>query len=376
MKLKIRPYARLITMLGDQLIKNESIALIELIKNCYDADASWVKVSFVDFEEGYQNTNKSKIIIEDDGCGMNFDILVKHWMNPGTPEKLKRKENQSYVTKKGRILQGEKGIGRFAIFKLGSDITIITRRQKSDFNGNFIDKGEDSEFVLRYNFSKYDSDFLTENHEPKELFLDDLNVNLEEITPPDHICEKPFNLAGFINTIRKPYGTRIEITNLKSEWTEKKIKKIKQDTEKLQPIFTDHTTDFNIYFVNGNNNLIFNDSYYDRLTKCFEKAVFKIDNGRYDEQSKQIYFDINGKSEILNFNSPEIKGIKKFQELFNNKQKTECGSFRFMFYIFDLNADPEFSTKNVLDKEEKTIVKNHRIYLYRDGIRVMPYGRS
>lgn len=44
--LKIRPYARLITMLGDQLIKNEIIALVELIKNSYDADASWVKVSF------------------------------------------------------------------------------------------------------------------------------------------------------------------------------------------------------------------------------------------------------------------------------------------------------------------------------------------
>ena len=47
--LKIRPYARLLTMLGEQLIKNEQIALAELIKNSYDADAEWVKVRFVDF---------------------------------------------------------------------------------------------------------------------------------------------------------------------------------------------------------------------------------------------------------------------------------------------------------------------------------------
>lgn len=48
-KLTIRPYARLLTMLGDQLIKNEQIAVLELIKNAYDADADWVKLSFVGF---------------------------------------------------------------------------------------------------------------------------------------------------------------------------------------------------------------------------------------------------------------------------------------------------------------------------------------
>ena len=64
--LPIRPYARLITMLGDQLIKNETIALIEIIKNSYDADASWVKVNFVDFNEDGSINKNSKIIIEDD----------------------------------------------------------------------------------------------------------------------------------------------------------------------------------------------------------------------------------------------------------------------------------------------------------------------
>ena len=90
-KLKIRPYARLLTMLGDQLIKNEIIALVELIKNSYDADASWVKVSFIDFGEDFSIKPISKIVIEDDGCGMNAEILEKHWLNPATPDKLKRK---------------------------------------------------------------------------------------------------------------------------------------------------------------------------------------------------------------------------------------------------------------------------------------------
>ena len=62
--LTIRPFARLLTMLGDQLIKNEQIAVIELIKNAYDADADWVKVSFEGFTESLNITPESRIIIE------------------------------------------------------------------------------------------------------------------------------------------------------------------------------------------------------------------------------------------------------------------------------------------------------------------------
>lgn len=92
--LKIRPYARLITMLGDQLIKNERIALVELIKNAYDADAEWVKVSFLNFNDDFTVNSDSKIVIEDDGNGMSEQIIEKHWLNPATPEKKKRKKNK------------------------------------------------------------------------------------------------------------------------------------------------------------------------------------------------------------------------------------------------------------------------------------------
>ncbi len=93
-KLQIRPYARLLTMLGEQLIKNERIALIELIKNSYDADADWVKVTFQGFGNNYQIKPGSKIIIEDDGIGMNLDIVEKHWLNPATPEKKDEKRKR------------------------------------------------------------------------------------------------------------------------------------------------------------------------------------------------------------------------------------------------------------------------------------------
>ena len=88
-KYPIRPYARLLTMLGDQLISDERVALVELVKNSYDADASWVKISFNNFVATYKEdgelaglkkTESSTIAIEEDGCGMTRDVIVKHWL--------------------------------------------------------------------------------------------------------------------------------------------------------------------------------------------------------------------------------------------------------------------------------------------------------
>ena len=110
--LKIRPYARLLTMLGEQLIKNERIALIELIKNAYDADASWVKVTFEGFSENFGIIADSKIIIEDDGVGMDSELIRKHWLNPATPEKKLRKEVKE-TTLKGRVLREKKVLDVF-----------------------------------------------------------------------------------------------------------------------------------------------------------------------------------------------------------------------------------------------------------------------
>ena len=126
-ELKIRPYARLLTMLGEQLIKNEQIALIEILKNAYDADAENVSISFNNFGDSYEILPESEIVITDDGHGMNDTVIREHWLNPATPEKKRRREKNNGRTKRGRVIQGEKGIGRFALFKLGADIKVITR---------------------------------------------------------------------------------------------------------------------------------------------------------------------------------------------------------------------------------------------------------
>lgn len=375
-QLKIRPYARLLTMLGDQLIKNELIALVELIKNSYDADASWVKVSFLNFTEDYSLTPTSKIIIEDDGCGMNADILRKHWLNPATPDKLKRKA-ENPKTQKSRILQGEKGIGRFAIFKLGKKITITTRRQKQNLDGSFIDQGEEIENVLTYDFSQYDNDFLSEAGEEKELFLEELTVDLVQRAPTSIV--KKDVVLGATRKKRNPYGTIIEITDLKTKWSVARVNRIQQNIGKLQPIFSEEdAADFSVWIYKDSALNVSNDSYKRELNNCLEnKSVLKVTNGRFTCGENTITFDLNGNLIHLSFNDPDIRGLaqfKKFKELEEKGQEIECGSFNFEFYIFDFNVDSENLAKYYLSKDEKSVIKEHRIYLYRDNVRVMPYG--
>ena len=371
--LTIKPYARLITMLGDQLIKNELIALVELIKNSYDADASWVKVSFIDFAPDYSLTATSKIIIEDDGCGMNADILKKHWLNPATPDKLRRKAVNA-KTEKGRILQGEKGIGRFAIFKLGKTIKITTRRQRQDDEGHFIDEGDDVENTLVYDFSIYDDNFLKENGQDKDLFLENLPVEFSQ-APPTTIVPKEI-ILGTTKRKRKPYGTIIEISNLKTKWTDLRVARVQKEVGKLQPIFSQDTdSDFGVWIYKDNQLNTYQDRYKEQLQNCLEnKSVFKVTHGRYSSTDNIISFKINDQDVRLDFKDSDISGLKQFKKFNTPEYKTECGSFRFEFYIFDFNVDSENPSKYFLDNDDKKIIREHRIYLYRDGLRVMPYG--
>ena len=102
MKSYFEPTGRLIMSIGKDLIKDLPAALVELVKNSYDADASYVKITYIKNEDGLN------IIVEDDGHGMSQDTVLNAWMVPSTDYKLKKKNSP-----KGRVYQGRKGIGRY-----------------------------------------------------------------------------------------------------------------------------------------------------------------------------------------------------------------------------------------------------------------------
>lgn len=378
--LKPRAYARLLTMIGDQLIKNEKVALIELIKNAYDADANWVQIRFRDFTvDSDENTliksKKSCIEIEDDGIGMTFETIKSIWLNPATPNKFIQKQKGNNLTKKKRIIQGEKGIGRFAVYKLGKTIELTT---KSDVRA-------EQEILLINDLSAFDNELINKE-------LDDQKINNEEVTTPKYldqieflyekrpkpieIIEKKVIIKGKTE-LRKPYGTIIRITNLRGEWSFEKIETILADISKLTNPVTAKVNDSFICEILVNEQSQFKDDKGDKesLTILQVKAPIKITEGEYDGANK-ISYKINDST--IELSLERLLEIKEFRKRFcstdsrNIKRMPECGPFTFQFHIYDLTnqAPPKYK----LLRDEKEIIKNNRIYLYRDGLRVAPYG--
>lgn len=373
--LHFKPHARLLTMLGDQLIKNERVALIEIIKNAYDADASWVKVTFEGFGEGYKILPKSKIIVEDDGVGMTKKILEEHWISPATPVKRLAKA-QNDTTSKGRKIQGEKGIGRFAILKLGKTISITTRAEKTS-----------DEYTLGLDLSPYDDDFLTKDGKTKELPLEAIDITLSLADKPTYIKAEQVEL-GAREEKRKPQGTRIEVSALRGAWTQNRVEEVYKDLIRLQSIFVSievgteknpKPPDFDVVIYKDKTFENYSAAYISELRTLIEQnAVLRIDDGMFDDAKQVFKFKLNDKPQVLPLSDPEITGMQLFRDAFGKEGEilkargTKCGPFSFGFYVFDFSK--EAKGKHELDDSEKKRLKEHRIYLYRDGIRVYPYG--
>ena len=369
-QLPLRPYARLLTMLGDQLIRNERVALVELLKNAYDADASWVKVTFENFDHEYRSASNSKIIIEDDGVGMDEDTIRNHWANPATPVKLQTKQGGTR-TKRGRIIQGEKGIGRFALLKLGRHIQITTKTATAP-----------EERIVTLDVSSYGTDFLDGE---RPLYLDDLRIDLRRVSPATTIVRGPLKL-GARKLTRRPHGTRIEISHLTSTWNPRKVEAAYEDMARLQSIFAlgpqdkkrKETDPFEVEVYRDGRHEAFGAEHRQALETLLEtKPVFRIQGG-FNDADNSFTFSLGRKQQRLKLTDPELVGLAVFKEAFGKKgeelqgRNISCGPFGFSFFVFDFGQD--VTGKHQMDKDDRELVRDHRIYLYRDGIRVYPYG--
>ena len=360
---KFRPYARLVSILGDQLISNKWVGVIELVKNCYDADAEKVSVRFLNFDNK-SSQNPLMIEIEDDGDGMNLDTVLNVWMKPATPNKLNKKKSDNRFTKKGRLMQGDKGVGRFAVYKLGNYIDLFTKTKEAD------------EVNVKVNFKEYSQDDEFEN--------DNLKVNtkfLDEITNIWIVNETPTEIKN-----KKNQGTLIRISDLRNEWKEDDLKKLVNAFYKMIPPIIPGFEEkiergFNVE-VFWNTKKIHSDNTI-TVDQLIPLAPFSFvgsieDSGKftfiYRHNKKEIIDEINLFEDIEH----DIKKLKLFKEQFMFEKtrndwevhrKSNIGEFNFFFYAFDLN-DPMHSLK----EKEKDTLKDNSVYLYRDFTRVYPYG--
>ncbi|MDE0093042.1 MAG: sensor histidine kinase [Gammaproteobacteria bacterium] len=126
---RIRPAGRHILTIGRDLVQDPYAAVIELVKNAYDADSPSVVIAFEQ-----QGDKDCYITIEDSGHGMTRDTVVNKWLVPSTSDK-KIREGRSPT---GRIMQGRKGIGRFAASVLGKDLYLETTTDSGQRTTLFI----------------------------------------------------------------------------------------------------------------------------------------------------------------------------------------------------------------------------------------------
>lgn len=368
-KLVPRPYARLLTMIGEQLIKNEKVALIELIKNSYDADANWVQVRFNNFEIDEDDENilvvkkNSNIEIEDDGEGMTFNVIRDAWMNPATPIKLMGKKRGVRKTKiNKRIIQGEKGIGRYATFKLGRKVEIVTKSKNK------------REIYINSDLTNYDDEIITKKGSKNPQYLDQIKFDYEIRSTPKHFVSSQLIVRGIKKNITN-HGTVLKISYLTDNWTRDKIENIFYDLLRLESPFTEEKNkkDFIIDFKLNGKTFVREKMRDKNLNEIFDSAPIRVTDGMFD--GKKISFTLNGRQRRLTIS--DLKSNKAFKDRLIDvdgklKRVPACGPFEFEFYVYDLTV--EASPKYKLDKDAKKIVKANRIYLYRDGIRVFPYG--
>lgn len=343
-KVTFRPIARLILQLGDQLIRNEKIALLELVKNSYDADATYVhiKLKQIDCPE------KGSITIEDNGIGMDLDIIKNVWMKPGSNYKeqlyKERKIASNVKSKYNRIPLGEKGIGRFSVHKLGNRIELVSRSTKR------------KEVVLNIDWNLF----------KKSKYLEDVPIEIIERDPEIFTGSKT--------------GTKIIIRDLKVLWSRGDVREIYRSVNSLCSPF-ESPDSFTITFD------IDKEKWLEKLLPWQEikdYALYRVvceleghDIKKFTYQftpwttmSKLTSREISEKDPIIHKVTKMVDGDNKLIDL----SKYKIGKVKFEALIFD--KSPKILSLGVQDRKglKDYLNENGGIRVYRDGVRVYDYG--
>lgn len=349
-----KPRARMLLQLGDQLIKNESVALIELVKNSYDADATCVDIILSNID----NKKNGQIIIKDNGWGMDLDTIINCWLEPGSDSKSKI-VNEGKRSPKGRLPIGEKGIGRFGVHKLGSTIELITK------------KFEGKEYVVRINWNDF-------SH---SKYLDDVPVSVIERDKPEIF-------------IGDEHGTLIRINDLNKSWTRGEVRSIKRTINSLSsPFESNDGFEANLICIGHedwlNDMIDWKDikkyaMYHFKATLVGDSiSFFEYDFLPWDSMPKISSYSIKWDSSLEKekLDNIKLKYISESQyfeyggkDFSLDEDDTEIGKVKFEGYIFDRDS---FVLKlGVSDKQgfKEYLDSNGGIRIYRDGLRVYDYG--
>lgn len=321
----MKPRARLISLIGEELISDEPVALVELVKNAYDADARAVSIKFEIDEEG----EPFRIIVHDDGIGMSLDTVLTSWFEPGTTAKKKSDHSPG-----GRPYQGAKGIGRFASARLGSTLMLETKA-----------KGGADAVLVVLEWGRFDDD----------SYLEDIAIDYE-------------SRAEAVG----PHGTTLTIEQpTRGVWTSDAFEELHSRLSRLVSPFND-ISDFQIELDIPT---------YPALSGAVQPPQFLLQPKYLFRGEYRTDGSISGNIEVqadTKRGKPTL--IKKSIPAPETKQRVKCGPFKFEIRAWDREAD---SLRPLAEQLDQTVASLRRemsrysgVSIYRDGFRVHPYGEA
>lgn len=336
---------RVIAHLGEDLIKNENIALVELVKNSYDAQATFCEVKFF-----FIGDELSKITITDDGVGMDLDTIENAWLVIGTDNKKKQLEHPS----SGRLPLGEKGIGRLGVHKLGRKIHIQTH--KIGYN----------EVVIDIDWSKLE----------KANSIDDFPIQVTEQNP---------------SSLPIPHGTKITISDLKGDWNRRKLRNVYRDLASLNSPFNERTDSF-VVEVKSNTNVF---EGLPPIADILKVAMYRGHCVIDGDEIKDFYYQFTPWESLSNIQGREVRSLSEEDKYLKRRKDIATSRNRNKIVLEDFSLSDYKIGKIILDffifekdtavfsfmNMERTILnsylrENSGVRVYRDGVRIYNYGEK
>lgn len=314
--------SRLLEELGENLVTRNHVAVAELIKNAYDADATEVNLKFINSRQ--DESHSSEIKISDNGSGMTFNEINENWMRIGTTDKIRNPETDEY----GRTKTGNKGIGRFSCRRLAHRLELTAIAEDPDSDG----------------YVKTFVEFDWENFAR--------NTDVDEIPVPYEV-EYPDEAKT---------GVTLRLIDLRDEWTERDFNTLRRNVLTLSVIQSQRRDG---YKEDPGFEITFDAPEFDKGQGSLQEQVYNagwcVLEGRFDA-------DGNVNLEL---------DAKKIGERSYTLRKKYSGIGGTSFKIaFIPNQKKHFRDTSTLSWERASDIMDDYagIRVYKGGFRVYPYG--
>lgn len=323
--LQFRISAELKNILGRDLITSPDIAILELVKNSYDAHASKVEITFDD----------DYLSIADNGKGMSKQDLIDKWLFVAYSAKSDGTEDQSYRDKFKRHYAGAKGIGRMSCDRLAKNLVLTTRSAE-----------ENKTEVLHVDWSTFELNKQTE--------FDTINI--------------PHETLDLIPTFPQssPTGTILEFTNLHLSWNREDIKRLRKSLEKMINPFSGTDDNFQIEIIAPKMKVE-----DDKTKSPYERVNGVIENSIADVlKLKTTQIESYIRDGVIHTTLTD-RGILMYEIEEQNNAFFLLDTASVSLFFLNRAAKYNFTTQMGVEP-----VNYGNVFLFRNGFRILPFGES